>query len=1125
MAPAQPPSSSSSAAIAATSSAIEPAARRHDPTSSSPPNNDDPAAAVPAVHHILLRENVVASTHHVAARLLAIAESFLFLRDGSRPLDPITWENDLCSATFYATFALCVDPASLRARRILAKCARLGGFNVVLPFSPSGSSASATVTPCHLNSSDPNDRAGAQAAIYILQQGPAATYTDPGCAREYREACHTLGRSSDASHATSAIASSSALGKRKAQGTTSDPEPHQPPQLVSIEARYESQIKTDLAFEHARCHRPAEAAATFREALQNDPWNWRALTGLCDLGTDNAFDGLLSVQHVAERYAERSQALCSPTAAPSTVLSDGEESAATSTTSARPKAGEDNSNKKAKVSDEGSSDAPEPSKIVTRASSVPRPTRAAAAGAPQAAKTASSSGDARRANGPSSDAATRPGPNPTNSRALSNARAITNQQLVASQVSQDEKPALRGVSRSRITRTTANPAISRSTGMQLRSSNARPGINGRSTTRSAAPSQASSVASATSTSTSRSANSNVSSHSGISGRRTPATSNGTAADSTSSRSVASARNASSGAAAGKAAVPASRTTAASRWATQTGNAAGARVPASAATRRAAAVEEAAQREAARLRAELAERQRIAALETARELAKWLAADLVIFGLLKQLGEAYRHLRRLDGESAVAVLVSEPRGPGAAKVAKAREAATAGGPDAVDTAKGLEGSMVATESLASSWRNTVVYQCLLGRAYNELAQYAKAETHLGLARKLNPYLLAHMDIFSLVLFQLNREVALGGLAQEMTLIEPRSAATQIVVGNAFALQRENQTALVCFQRAAAMAPDYAYAYTLAGHEAYDLGHHDQAIAYFRSGIRCDRRHWNAWAGLGRVFLAIGGHELPACQSLQQAISINPKNHVLWDLVGWTYAQIGKRRSALEAYDKAIALAPRLAVLTYLRRSELLAHEGDDEAAHGDLVSAFELAPEEATVHLLLAQSYMRMGDGSFCELEEAGGATGSGARGAGAGGGTIKASGQMRLPAQFQAEITHHLAVAVDLDPGLLKVVKALGEGWRTNPGNRIAMNPADLSNASAYEDRYMDYSDVSGEVLEDVGEQEGGVEDDDDDDEDVEEVDEEDDGEDYEGEGELLDDVGEASGAAAVAHHYHHHHR
>ena len=65
------------------------------------------------------------------------------------------------------------------------------------------------------------------------------------------------------------------------------------------------------------------------------------------------------------------------------------------------------------------------------------------------------------------------------------------------------------------------------------------------------------------------------------------------------------------------------------------------------------------------------------------------------------------------------------------------------------------------------------------------------------------------------------------------------------GNCFSLQKEHETAIRYFQRAVQMDPNFAYAYTLLGHEYVLIDELDKALGAFRNAIRIDPRHYNAW----------------------------------------------------------------------------------------------------------------------------------------------------------------------------------------------------------------------------------------------------------------------------------------
>lgn len=1062
----QPIASSSSSSAYPTSTSIRSKTNAASAPSASiaPPVLLQLPPSLPTLSELQATHGIRPSPQLIARRLISLARSFLSLHQDSASADPLDWEIDLCSATFFSIHALCLDSSSTQARRTLARCARLGGFNIVLPFSPSGSAASASVSAASISSYDTHDRAGAQACIHILQQGSTSTFQDAGSAREYRDACRTLGGSSDAVQVADVL-HDKVLGKRKAVDALAEETPL--PQPISAQTRYHSQLLTDLAYSSSGRDRNEEARSSFVKALEQDPFNWRAWTGLCDTGYGAASAskhfGAATLDRLYSNLVIEAQAPFSTMEAALKSMPPFSSEQAQSSSMIR-KVSEDGSNKKIKVSAEVPS-APALQNSTVRSAALSRPADKVTPSKPTTSA--------------STVTATRLHPA---SRALSAAQTNTHHLEAVAADHDNVKSAKANIigarpNRNGTTRTAApHPTTTAQNARQLRSTAVRSNTAGPTARASALPSRAgaTSQAGSVSSTSSGSSASSMSSRATVSTARTavsarrvgtaaPVQAMGRAAISkpapTSTARTASVANGSGG--------PMKRnpvTTAATRLASASsisrpgsamskasstsigGPSTASRANGTLATSRTAAeAMRQKEEETAKLKLEQLAALRGTALQQLIVLAHQHAADMYVLALLAQVGEGYRLLRLCEGGKAAALLLQ----PMLAQTAPHQEAAK---DQTHSDGSSEEGSMTTTSFNAEATRmldlqiqSNVLRHLLLARCYAECSQYASSESHFDLARKLNPYIASHMDIYSLVLFHLSREVKLSSLAQHLTMVAPGTASTHIVVGNAFSLQKEHQTALVCFQRAAAAAPKYAYAFTLAGHEAHDLGLHDEAIAYFRSAVRCDRRHWNAWAGLGRVYLGIGEHEHAACKSLQQAIAINPGNHILWDLVGWTFSLINAPAKALECYDRAIELAPSASVLTYLRRAELLLQHGDPESSHRDLVQAHDLAPEEASIHILLAQSYMRLGGGAFCQLEGSSSSAPGGSKASSA----LRATGTMVLPTSYQAEITHHLGVAIDLDPSLLRVVKSICEGYKTLPGSKLSIHhQQDLTAAS-----------------------------------------------------------------------------
>jgi len=248
--------------------------------------------------------------------------------------------------------------------------------------------------------------------------------------------------------------------------------------------------------------------------------------------------------------------------------------------------------------------------------------------------------------------------------------------------------------------------------------------------------------------------------------------------------------------------------------------------------------------------------------------------------------------------------------------------------------------------------------MTGRAHFERADYMKAERAFDAARKEEPYRLWDMEVYSTLLWHLQKNVQLSYLAQELLNINPRSPQAWIAVGNCFSLQKERSQALTCFRRASQLDPACAYAYTLSGHEYMD-DDLEKSVSFFQSALRVDPRHYNAWYGLGTCYLRMSRLRL-AEYHYRRATLIHPNNAVLLGCVGMAVERRGDRDGAFALYDEAVRLAPENALVRYRRAKILISMRRFEEAA-SDLERLRDVSPEESNVVFQLARVYRLMGN--------------------------------------------------------------------------------------------------------------------------------------------------------------------
>ncbi|KAG8897142.1 anaphase-promoting complex subunit cdc27 [Tulasnella sp. 403] len=247
--------------------------------------------------------------------------------------------------------------------------------------------------------------------------------------------------------------------------------------------------------------------------------------------------------------------------------------------------------------------------------------------------------------------------------------------------------------------------------------------------------------------------------------------------------------------------------------------------------------------------------------------------------------------------------------------------------------------------------------LVGRARFEMADYVQASRAFEQARNLDPYRMWDMDVYSTVLWHLQKDVSLSFLAQELVSINDSAAQAWIATGNCFSLQKDHSQALTCFKRATQLDPRCAYGYALSGHEAMAMDDQESALQFFRTALKVDARHYPAWYGLGTVYLK--QNKLRKAEyHFRKAVEISPSNAVLISCEGTVLEKRGMLEAALERFNRSLALAPTSSYVKW-KRVKVLQSLKQYENALKDLLELRDISPDEANVAFTLGKLYRDM----------------------------------------------------------------------------------------------------------------------------------------------------------------------
>eukprot|EP00899_Mesostigma_viride_P005956 jgi/Mesvir1/15361/Mv06563-RA.1 len=246
---------------------------------------------------------------------------------------------------------------------------------------------------------------------------------------------------------------------------------------------------------------------------------------------------------------------------------------------------------------------------------------------------------------------------------------------------------------------------------------------------------------------------------------------------------------------------------------------------------------------------------------------------------------------------------------------------------------------------------------VGRAHFEMVDYVRAEHAFEWARRVAPHQLDGVEIYSTVLWHLKKDIKLSYLAQEVIAMDRLCPQAWCVLGNCVSLHKEHETALKFFSRAIQLDSNFAYAHTLCGHEYFANEDFDNSLACYRDAIRIDPRHYNAWYGVGCIYLRQERAEM-AEYHFRQALTLNPRSSVLQCYLGMALHALKRNAEALALQDRAIHSDSKNPLAKF-EKARVLMSEERYEAALRELEELRELAPKESNVYYLMGQIYKKL----------------------------------------------------------------------------------------------------------------------------------------------------------------------
>ncbi|CAN7995196.1 unnamed protein product [Ixodes hexagonus] len=258
------------------------------------------------------------------------------------------------------------------------------------------------------------------------------------------------------------------------------------------------------------------------------------------------------------------------------------------------------------------------------------------------------------------------------------------------------------------------------------------------------------------------------------------------------------------------------------------------------------------------------------------------------------------------------------------------------------------------------------------AHHNMRVVDKAIEGFQKLQRVDPFRLDNMDIYSNLLYVKEERVELSHLAHHTCAVDKYRAETCCVIGNFYSLRSQHEKAVLYFQRALRLNPNYFAAWTLMGHEYMEMKNTNAAVQAYRQAVEVNRRDYRAWYGLGQTYemLKMPNYCLYYYRWAQQ---LRPSDSRMMVALGEAYEKLDKLSEAQKCFWRAHAVGDMegMALFKLARIYERLGHEAQARAAYTDYVRNCEAraAPggatgtdheEQAHACVFLAKHYVREG---------------------------------------------------------------------------------------------------------------------------------------------------------------------
>ncbi|KAK6944216.1 Tetratricopeptide repeat [Dillenia turbinata] len=241
------------------------------------------------------------------------------------------------------------------------------------------------------------------------------------------------------------------------------------------------------------------------------------------------------------------------------------------------------------------------------------------------------------------------------------------------------------------------------------------------------------------------------------------------------------------------------------------------------------------------------------------------------------------------------------------------------------------SLAKYESLKGTFSFSNYIQAQIAKTQYSLRDFDQVEFIFEDLLRNDPYRVEDLDMYSNVLYAKESFAALSYLAHNVFMTDKYRPESCCIIGNYYSLKGLHEKAVVYFRRALRLNKNYLSAWTLMGHEYFEMKNTAAAIDAYRHAVDINPCDYRAWYGLGQAY-EIMGMPLYALHYFRKSVFLQPKDARLWIAMAQCYEteQLHMLEEAIRCYRRAADCDDREAIALH-QLAKLHAELGRSEEA--------------------------------------------------------------------------------------------------------------------------------------------------------------------------------------------------